>query len=98
MSYSLKDNFSLEFWGNLYNPEITDMPQTVVDAVASMKQFNPERWENMARDIFGTSPERLTVEMVLEKIEETNTASSIGAPVGIWIDPDGFFTVDIWDI
>lgn len=42
-------------------------------------------------------PEFLTEEAVLEKIQETNTCESLGVPVIVYIDPDGNYSVDVWD-
>lgn len=50
----------------------------------------------MCRRVFGLAPELVTPEMVLEKIRETNTCTSLQSPVHVWIDRAGVFGVNVW--
>jgi hypothetical protein len=34
---------------------------------------------------------------VMDKIRETNTCGSLSSPVDVWIDEEGYFTVDVYD-
>ena len=51
----------------------------------------------MANDIFQCEPEYLDLESVLRKIEKTNTCLNLDSPVEVCIDPDGEFTVLVYD-
>ena len=92
MAFSL--SFSPEFYGDCYNAQPSDRPTTVADALASMSD---EQWESMAQDVFGCSGEYLGIEDVMAEIEETDTCSDLSSPVSVWIDDDGYFTVDVYD-
>ena len=54
-------------------------------------------WASLARDVFGCEPEYLNIEAVLQKIEATNTCLNLDSPVEVLIDPDGEFTVLVYD-
>ncbi|TXT34632.1 MAG: hypothetical protein FD138_1632 [Planctomycetota bacterium] len=69
-------------------------PTSIEEAVS---QLTNETWTRLARDVFHCEPEFLTIEAVLQKIEETNTCLNLDLPVEVCIDPDGEFTVLVYD-
>jgi hypothetical protein len=91
MAYS--HSFSPEFYGDVYNATPSERPTNVADAVASIAQ---ERWDEMARDVFGVAGDRLTFDEVMAKIEETDTVGNLDTPVSVWIDSEGYYTVEVY--
>ena len=94
-------SFSPEFFLNEGEPydcdtEPSDRPTSVWQAIISIPE---ERYAEMARKVFGLDdhPEFLGPEAVLEKIQETNTCTDLRSPVEVWIDPEGYFTVKVYD-
>ncbi len=63
----------------------------------ALTQLSNETWTRLARDVFDCEPEYLNIELVLQKIEETNTCLNLDSPVEVLIDPDGEFTVLVYD-
>lgn len=100
MSFSLC--FGPEFFfaeGEPYDggPEASERPISVWHAIESMRQLDPEQWADMASEVFGVEPEVLTAETVLEKIQETNSCRDLSSPVEVYIDEDGWFSVEVYD-
>ena len=54
-------------------------------------------WNELAEQVFGVDPSQLDLSMVLSKIEETNTCRNLDSPVEVYIDPEGNFTVNVYD-
>ncbi len=101
-SYEL--SFSPEFFfaeGEPYDggPEIpTRRPISVWSAIESMRLGDPGRWAEMAREVFGLdNPQYLTPETVMDKVQETNTCGDLSSPVDVYVDPEGYFTLDVYD-
>jgi hypothetical protein len=99
MAFSL--SFSPEFFfaeGEPYDcdPQPSDRPVSVWQAIISIPE---ERYAEMASEIFGLDdhPEFLGPETVMEKIQETDTCTDLRSPVEVWIDPDGYYTVFVYD-
>ena len=91
MSYAL--SFAPEFfWGKgpVAKMKPSERPTSVYQAILSLTD---EQWASLARDLFGIEPNDLDVEMVIQRVIETNTCRNLGAPVEIWIDQDGFYSV-----
>ena len=91
MSYAL--SFAPEFiWGKVPVEKMkpSDRPTSVYQAILSLTD---EQWASLARDLFGIEPNDLDVEMVIQRVTETNACRSLDAPVEVWIDQDGFFSV-----
>jgi hypothetical protein len=47
--------------------------------------------------VFGIPPDQLMPESVLDKIIETDTCSNFDAPVEVWIDTQGYYSVRVYD-
>ena len=99
MSYGL--SFSSEFftgdginYGGAWTGDcpVSNPPCCVADALAAMPA---SRWKAMARDVFRCEPHFVDVFTVMAKIEETDTCSDLRSPVEVWIDPEGFYTVEV---
>ncbi len=95
MSYS--HSFSPEFY---YGDETEDLrkskrPTTVRQALFSMPHKD---WLAMCEDLFpDCEASCLDLDPVMDKIMETNTVSNLTVPVRVWIDPEGYYTVDVYD-
>lgn len=88
-------SFSPDIYGDIYEPgEKSETPTTVSQALFSMPD---EQWDEMARDVFGCTGNMLGIEEVYTKIIETDTVSDLSSPVSFWIDPEGFWTVEVYD-
>lgn len=59
--------------------------------------LSQETWNELAEQVFGIDPSQLDFSMVLSKIEETNTCRNLDSPVEVFIDPEGDFTVYVYD-
>jgi hypothetical protein len=70
-------------------------PDTVYDALYNMPDAE---WEQMCVDIFGSDRKdiRIDIDDVMEKIIETDTCGNLDSPVSVWIDEEGYYTVDVW--
>lgn len=96
MSYSL--SFSPEFfYGNELDQdpeEKSNRPKSVYQALISMDKRD---WNEMAKEVFGVSGNRISVDDVMQKIRDTDSCSGLRSPVEVWIDRDGFYTVDVYE-
>lgn len=104
MSYEL--SFSPEFFLSEEEPyDRADLavnskgePISVYSALCMMQKNDRNRWADLAREVFALSqPEYLNAETVLEKVQETNTCTNLSSPVEVWIDPEGTYTVLVYD-
>lgn len=91
MAYS--HSFSAEFYGDVYNASPEDRPTNLADALASMPK---EVWDDMAREVFGVSGDMLDIETVYSKAIETDTVGTLSTPVDVWIDSEGYYTVEVY--
>jgi hypothetical protein len=92
-------SFGREFFRNEQRGDVlshapTKRPTSVEQAVL---QLSDETWARLARDVFDCEPEFLSIETVLQKIEETNTCLNLDPPVEVCVDADGEFTVLVYD-
>lgn len=97
VTYAL--SFGPEFFWNEQRDEV--LPHAKVERPTSVEQavtqLSDETWSRLAREVFDCEPEYLNVETVLLKINETNTCLNLDPPVEVCIDPDGEFTVLVYD-
>jgi len=100
MAYSL--SFSPEFF--LGEGEPYDRPDPCVNAKGqptsvwtALGMMSDAEWAELAREVFDVEPNFLDRETVLQKIEETDTCGTLGVPVDVWIDPEGYFRVEVYD-
>ena len=76
------------------SPREVQRPRNVSEAIMSLSQ---ETWNELAEQVFGVDPSQLDLSMVLSRIEETNTCRNLNSPVEVFIDPEGDFTVSVYD-
>ena len=95
MSFDL--SFSPEFFlgdaEDYYDPELSDRPTSVIQAVVSL---NASEWEKCC-EAAGLDPNQADVEDVLEVIKETNACANLDSPVEVYVDPKGYFTLRVYD-
>ena len=70
-----------------------ERPTSVWEAIVSVQR---DAWRDIARDVFGVAADRLTPEAVFARILQTNTCSGFLAPVEVWIDPQGDYTIRVY--
>ena len=101
--HSAAVTYALSFGPDFFRPEDrgeasrhlpSNRPTSVEQAVL---QLSNETWRRLARDIFHCETEFLSIEAVLEKIDETNTCLNLDSPVEVAIDADGDFTILVYD-
>ena len=97
MAYSL--SFGLDFFRDEQGDESRTrtpkkQPTSVAQAVANL---SGKTWSRLAREIFRCEPKYLDIEAVLQKVEETNTCLNLDSPVEVAVDPNGDFTVLVYD-
>ena len=96
MAYGL--SFSAEFYQLAGDEELlpADMegiePVSVWQALLAMSERD---WETMSREVFGHKG--IDVETVMDKIRQTDTCSDLSSPVTVWIDDEGYWTVDVFE-
>ena len=59
--------------------------------------MSEETWAEMAREIFGCEPAYVSVETVLDRVLETNTCRDLTPPVEVYIDPEGYYSILVYD-
>ena len=93
MTYAL--SFSNDFpLGDDFEPQPSLRPTSVIQAIVSLSEH--ERIQ-LARDVFGVSPDHLAAETVLDRVIDTNTCENLDSPVRVWVDEAGVQTVLVYD-
>lgn len=75
----------------------TDEPKSVWAALVCLQCQDPEGWDEMARDLWGISGEALDPEDVIMMLIETNECRNLDSPVEVYIDPDGKYSVEVYE-
>jgi len=101
MSYSL--SFSESFFADEtfpYDTEPSNRPTTVYQAIISLPKAEQLA---IAREVM-KSPHPVLYVMsesfasdVLDRIRETDTCADLSSPVEVYIDPEGWYSVQIYD-
>ncbi|NOY41043.1 MAG: hypothetical protein GXP26_04285 [Planctomycetes bacterium] len=92
-------SYALSFTEQFYYPEdaeqvqTSERPTSVYQAVLSLRQ---EKLTEIAREVFYVDPQHLDVGMVMEKIRQTDTCTTLSPPVAVWIDEEGDFQVQVY--
>ena len=93
MTYAL--SFSNDFLiGDDPELQLSPRPTSVLQAILSLSE---QQRLQLARDIFGVSADRLSAEMILNRVVATNTCENIDSPVRVWIDEVGLHTLLVHD-
>lgn len=100
MSYEL--SFSPDFFyaedDDHFGHEDIEFPLTVWQALKKMKHAPSLNWQEMCEDVFPDVPwEMVDIEMVMEKVRETNSCSDLRSPVEVYIDESGWHSVKVYD-
>ena len=68
------------------------LPTSVYQAILAMGE---DDYREMCLDVFG----RLNVDIdeILTKVYETDTVGSLSSPVDVWIDPDGYWILLVYE-
>ncbi len=69
-------------------------PISVFQAICVMPR---EDWNRMCREVFGRDGNSVNTQEVMDKIRETNTCRDLRSPVEVYIDPEGYHTVRVYD-
>ena len=91
MSYGL--SFAPSFFRGEDEEEYSDRPTSVAQALRS--QTTAWWWE--LEEHFKFQKGTFDVDDVLEIIKKTNICSSLDSPVTVWIDEEGYFSVEVFD-
>lgn len=100
--------YSLSFSESFFCPEVpfeeiepSDEPTTVLQAIMSLDRKT--RIE-IARDIFGHmglqglyADSEEFIWDVMDKVRETDTCDDLSSPVTVYIDPDGWYSVTVYE-
>lgn len=89
---SFSHSFSEDFYYQEGWETKTRHPTSVAQALFSMPK---KKWNRMCRDVFGVKGDLIDVETVMDKIRETNTCTDLSVPVEVWIDEEGYYTVQV---
>lgn len=71
-----------------------ERPSSVYQALQAMSD---EDYATMTREVFGLEPDRVDLEMVMNKIRQTNTCRDLRSPVEVYIDEEGWHSVLVHD-
>ena len=93
MTYAL--SFSSDFLiGDGSELPPSPRPTSVLQAILSLSE--QERIQ-LARDLFGVSPDHLSAETILARVIKTNPCENLDSPVRVWIDEAGLQTLLVHD-
>jgi hypothetical protein len=56
-----------------------------------------EDFRTRASETFDVGPNHLTAEFLLDKAQEVDTCGTLSSPVDVWLDSDGYLTVEVYD-
>lgn len=89
---SFEHSFDSDFYINGTEQSNTKKPTSVYNALFNMpkKQYN-----QMCKEIFNCK--YVDLDVVFEKIMETNTVGNLNSPVEVYIDPKGYYSIMVWD-
>ena len=98
-------SFSPEFYGDVYTwTSPGRQPTNVADALMNFWETDKEGFSAMVKELFpGYAkyvdeylPESLVAD-IMDKIRETDTVGTLTPPVDVWIDPEGYYRIDVYD-
>jgi hypothetical protein len=106
MSFEL--SFSPEFFlaeGEPYDrPDMAlnseGQPTSVWSAIGHLFDTDRKKWRQMAREVFGLRGKHadlLMAESVLDKVQETNTCTTLTSPIEVWIDEKGDYRLKVYE-
>jgi len=69
-------------------------PTSVYQALMAMSE---EEFAEMTYEVFGVEPDLVDINVVMQKIRETDTCGDLRSPVDVWIDEEGYYTVNVYE-
>jgi hypothetical protein len=96
MSPLYSHSFSEDFYSREDDKDLrrTSKPLSVEQA---LHQMTDDEWEELALNVFDVDGKFLTIEEVMSKIYDTDTVEGLSSPITVWIDDEGYYTVDVYD-
>ena len=77
---------------------LTDAPMGLPTSVShALSNLSHETWSRLAREVFHCEPKYLDIETAVQRVVETNTCLNLDSPVEVALDPEGDFTVLVYD-
>ena len=95
MSHAL--SFAPEFfWGKGPRKQLkpSAKPTSVAQALLNLSDVE---WAALARNFFGVEPADLAIETVVQQVIETDTCENLESPVAVYIDPEGWYSVLVYE-
>jgi len=99
--------FGLSFSGSFFKQEgdddlTPDNAESEIGNPTSVWQAlmlkTEKEWDEIAKEVFDLeNGDQLDCDMVIDKIRETDTCTDLSSPVHVYIDEEGYYTVDIYD-
>jgi hypothetical protein len=98
-------SFSPDFYGDVYQwTSNGPRPTNVADAIQAWWESDRKSFIEMVKDLFPHWTEYATeylseslMSEIMDRIMETDTVGKLTPPVDVWLDPEGSYTVDVWD-
>lgn len=90
-------SFSEEFFtGTVDYPERSETPTSVLQALVSME---PAEWAEYCREhLNGVDPDaECAARAALKRVREVNTCTDLRSPVEVWLEPEGYYSVRVYD-
>lgn len=86
---------------NLEDIDSSEKPTSVLQGIVSWYHDDPETFKEMVKEVLDTEmsdylPETLPFDL-LDKIREVNTCTDLTSPVSVWLDADGYHTLEVYD-
>lgn len=73
-------------------------PVSLWSALNMLKENEPEKWKWICLDCFPAIKwELVALESIFETAKNTDTCGTLSSPVDVWIDPLGYYTVNVYD-
>ena len=86
---------------SLEDIEPSKNPTNILQGIVSWYLYDPHTFKEMVQEVLGTEmpdylPETLPFDL-LDKVREVNTCTDLSSPVSVWIDTEGYHTIEVYD-
>lgn len=80
------------------NNRVEKNPTSIWAAVHNIRKNNPLLWLSICEKFFGfIDTYELKESDIMSLISDTNVCTNLDSPVTIWIDPDGEFSIKLYE-